>query len=487
MPYHAHFEGYGHPIPHGKLPPFRFWVQKNLPSLYDDSLSYYDLLTRVTWYIDQIVNTMKVYDDQFCEIMGVYNELEKYVNSYFDCLDVPEIVKTILDDMAATGRLSEILVGEIKDFSIDVKKIKNGIVPLHYTYSETVGGNEYYTRAETDSEVVDILRNGSVVMGVFQGSPCYGTFVLLQKSASYIYEGGYEREFECGCVNTVYTKDFNIYYDDFLLMTPAGSDVPFIMHRVVTDLYTDDKAMLTLENVYANIPDGYVTTAKIADKAVTEPKLADPVAAKLNITYTLTKTDDKIKLVDSTGADCGEVTDSDTDTIFTLEDGAVTIPKLHADVPAFVRSNNPSKYIFIGDSYAARQNSWITEVKNIMGLEEGVNCWTSSSDGAGFTAGTTFQSQLETLLNSLTPEQCDQITDVVVLGGWNDGSRNVTTELGTFLSKGNAKLQFAKYHLGYISWEDSGVTGGNKLSRIQGCQNSFFKFGRHSLRTYQHH
>lgn len=184
MPMHAHFEGYGYPAPHGKLKPFRFWVQQNLPSLYDDSLSYYDLLTRVTWYINQIINTLKVYDDQFCEIMGVYNELEKYVDSYFDCLDVPEIVKTVLDDMAATGKLSEIVIENIKDFSIDAKKIKYGIVPLHYTYAKTENGNEYYTREESDEDVVEILRHGSLVLGVFQGSPAYGTFALLQKSAA---------------------------------------------------------------------------------------------------------------------------------------------------------------------------------------------------------------------------------------------------------------------------------------------------------------
>ena len=482
MPMHAHFERYGYPVPHGKLPPFRFWVQQNLPSLYDDSLSYYDLLTRVTWYINQIVNTLKVYDDQFCEIMGVYNELEKYVNSYFDCLDVPEIVKTILDDMAATGKLSEIVIENIKDFSIDAKKIKYGIVPLHYTYAKTENGNEYYDREESDEDVVEILRHGSLVLGVFQGSPAYGTFALLQKAAAYIFQGQ-EVEFECGCVNTVYTRDFNITYDDFWL-----DDNGFIKHRVVTDYYTDDQAMLVLEGVYADIPDGYVTTNKIADKAVTEPKLADPVAAKLNVTYTLSKTGDQIKLTDSTGADCGTVTDSDTDTVFVLEDGSVTRDKLANGAVTWsklyyetISALNPRgrygrKYIFVADSYGdnSGDDSWVTWVARLGGLQEGVDYWKAALDGAGFTAGAkTFQQLFKECCDGLTDEQKRSITDIVLLGGWNDGSADITAGMSTFAGYVNEYTPYAICHMGYPSWEDSRVTGGNKLSRAAGREHYY--------------
>ena len=95
---HTHFHDWGHHAPYGKLPPFRFWLQTSLPAIYDDSLTYLELAGRLHWYIDQIINTLKVYDDKFCELMGLYKELECYVNDYFSSVDFPAMVKDILDE-----------------------------------------------------------------------------------------------------------------------------------------------------------------------------------------------------------------------------------------------------------------------------------------------------------------------------------------------------------------------------------------------------
>ena len=35
--------------------PFRFWCQTVLPLVYDDSLSYYELLNKVVFYINKII------------------------------------------------------------------------------------------------------------------------------------------------------------------------------------------------------------------------------------------------------------------------------------------------------------------------------------------------------------------------------------------------------------------------------------------------
>ena len=81
------FPSHMHGMRHGHIdgvPYFRFWCQKTLPALYDDSLSYYDLLTNVVWYINQLITVAKAYDEKFCELEGLYIELEHYVASYFD-------------------------------------------------------------------------------------------------------------------------------------------------------------------------------------------------------------------------------------------------------------------------------------------------------------------------------------------------------------------------------------------------------------------
>lgn len=43
----------------GNLKSFRFWCQKVLPLVYDDSLSYYEVLCKVVDYINNLIETDK--------------------------------------------------------------------------------------------------------------------------------------------------------------------------------------------------------------------------------------------------------------------------------------------------------------------------------------------------------------------------------------------------------------------------------------------
>ena len=85
-----------------EISPFRFWCQKVLPLVYDDSLSYYELLCRVVDYINKLIE-----DEQ--KLVTAYSELEEYVNTYFDNLDVQEEINHKLDEMAADGSLTELI------------------------------------------------------------------------------------------------------------------------------------------------------------------------------------------------------------------------------------------------------------------------------------------------------------------------------------------------------------------------------------------
>ena len=297
---HAHFSEWGTPVPHGKLPPFRFWCQKTLPTLYDDSLSYYEVLSNVTWYINQIINVCKVYDDKFCELMGVYKQLEHYVNCYFDNLNVPQTIADILDDMAFNGTLSDVLVEYMKDFSIDTRKLKGGIVVIHYEYDSISNGVEKYNRVESDKDVVDILRHGSVIMGAFNGSPKYGNYFAMMDSATYTYE---ETEHQCAggcaCRYITYDSDFTILYDEVTIeqsttWTLDNEPAVFVKRRLgndtkeqqttveylplcadVADHYVTHVKMANDAIWSENIKDGEVKTPDLADGAVTTAKLAD--------------------------------------------------------------------------------------------------------------------------------------------------------------------------------------------------------------------
>lgn len=84
------------------MKPFRFWCQTVLPLVYDDSLSYYELLCKVVSYINGLLN-----DNQ--ELIEAYTKLQDYVNNYFDELDIEEEVNRKLDEMAIDGTLTNMI------------------------------------------------------------------------------------------------------------------------------------------------------------------------------------------------------------------------------------------------------------------------------------------------------------------------------------------------------------------------------------------
>lgn len=109
---------------------FRFWCQKVLPIVYDDSLSYYELLNKVVNYLnnviadvanvehnvgelnDSYISLQSYVNEHMQEIVDVVNEYTEFTTNYFKNLDVQEEINTKLDKMASDGSLSA-LIGPI--------------------------------------------------------------------------------------------------------------------------------------------------------------------------------------------------------------------------------------------------------------------------------------------------------------------------------------------------------------------------------------
>lgn len=89
--------------------PFRFWCQKVLPLVYDDSLSYYELLCKVVDYINKNLEDINSLAEGF-------TELKSFVENYFDNLDVNEIIDQKLDLMALDGTLTNLISGYITPY-----------------------------------------------------------------------------------------------------------------------------------------------------------------------------------------------------------------------------------------------------------------------------------------------------------------------------------------------------------------------------------
>ena len=105
---------------------FRFWCQMSLPIVYDDSLSYYELLNKVVVYLNNTIsdvataetnieNINDTVEHNMDALLTAYNLLQGYVNDYFDNLDVQEEINNKLDEMASSGALSNLLAPLIPD------------------------------------------------------------------------------------------------------------------------------------------------------------------------------------------------------------------------------------------------------------------------------------------------------------------------------------------------------------------------------------
>lgn len=91
------------------LQPFRFWCQKVLPLVYDDSLSYYELLCKVVDYLNKTMEDVGVLVGDVTKLHEAYKKLQKYVNDYFSALDVQEEINKKLDELVKSGKLDTLL------------------------------------------------------------------------------------------------------------------------------------------------------------------------------------------------------------------------------------------------------------------------------------------------------------------------------------------------------------------------------------------
>ena len=81
-----------------ELKTFSFWCQSVLPVVYDESLSYYELLCKVVDYINNIIDDLKLEGSEIEELKqevdAIQNKLDSFGTSYAE-----EIIKQYLATM----------------------------------------------------------------------------------------------------------------------------------------------------------------------------------------------------------------------------------------------------------------------------------------------------------------------------------------------------------------------------------------------------
>ena len=102
-----------------KIESFRFWCQKVLPLVYDESLSYYELLCKMTTYLNNTIQAVNENTDDVAQMRQELNQFEEFINNYFDNLDVQQEIDNKLDAMAESGELDTILAPFVPDAVAD--------------------------------------------------------------------------------------------------------------------------------------------------------------------------------------------------------------------------------------------------------------------------------------------------------------------------------------------------------------------------------
>lgn len=97
--------------------PFKFWCQTVLPLVYDDSLSYYELLCKVVNYLNNTIADVANVETNVSNLHNTYNELENYVNNYFADLNIQNEINEKLDTMAKDGSLSALIEPYVSNMS----------------------------------------------------------------------------------------------------------------------------------------------------------------------------------------------------------------------------------------------------------------------------------------------------------------------------------------------------------------------------------
>ena len=61
---------------------FRFWCQKVLPLVYDDSLSYYEVLCKVIDYLNNLIADTNAIVENVNELSSALKEVQEWINNY---------------------------------------------------------------------------------------------------------------------------------------------------------------------------------------------------------------------------------------------------------------------------------------------------------------------------------------------------------------------------------------------------------------------
>jgi lysophospholipase L1-like esterase len=114
---------------------FKYWIQKTLPSVYDDTLSFYELLGKTIAKLNEVIdqfnlNNVELDNEKIARIADVKKltddlaELRIYIDDSF----LPDKLEFVLDEWYDNGKLASIINNEVFDMKADKTTLDDVII-----------------------------------------------------------------------------------------------------------------------------------------------------------------------------------------------------------------------------------------------------------------------------------------------------------------------------------------------------------------------
>lgn len=101
---------------------FRFWCQKVLPLVYDDSISYYEVLGKMVVYLNQVIDNVNTDSENIETLHQAFIELQEYVAEaiQYDIHDLQEAVRICVESAETASGAKDTAV-DAKDTAVTAK------------------------------------------------------------------------------------------------------------------------------------------------------------------------------------------------------------------------------------------------------------------------------------------------------------------------------------------------------------------------------
>lgn len=214
--------------PYNNVGAFRYWCQTTIPLVYDDSKSYMELLYSVIHYLNSTIKDVANMGENVDALLEAYEQLQGYVNDYFDNLDVQEEINNKLDDLASDGTLSTLLSPYIPDQV--TQWLDEHVTPTSPPIDNTLTISGAGADAKVTGDRLSLLRREMInynVTNLLTGNPAF----TFPDFTGYGVTCRYDVEEDCFIINgTANTNgNINIYASstDFIPGLQAGKPVIF--------------------------------------------------------------------------------------------------------------------------------------------------------------------------------------------------------------------------------------------------------------------